>query len=386
MIASLLLLFAKKAAAYRPLPRGPLIVGYATQCNATKLLTEVSGGCNVLIWFSLALKSVDGVATITGGPDPACVRETRSFLDARGYGDVAHMISIGGWDAVHPNSTVADGAEWWQIFEKWNNVAEYDGIDWDVEGNDDLSSAENVLPNATLTLMFDMSKAAKDAGALVSLVPAQSYFDPTANTFDYKLNASYNDWHPDFPYRGTNTYTPLVVKNSSLFDFVSVQFYESWSRCGQAIEQQFQDPAQYLADFVRAVASGWTVDFGDVHQPLGLTGKHNVSLDVAEKLVLGFSTGSKMQNRGKMIYVAPNDVRRAYLNLAPSHRFRGCMFWNTKLDSGPNCYFFNGTNTPCALAKGYNAIFHVRPDVIFDSSEAYHHRGAAYVDGGEVVH
>jgi len=360
---------------YRPLPSGKLIVGYATgPCNTTQLVREVRAGCNVLIWFSIALRSVEGAATITGGPEASCVVETRRVLDGLGYGDVAHMISIGGWDAIHPNATVANGTEWWRVFAEWNAAGSkfFDGIDWDVEGNDDLASDENVIPTEVLALMQTMSAAAKDAGALVSLVPAQSYLDPSATGFDFALNHSYADWYPDFYYRGLNTYAPLVIARPELFDFVSVQFYESWSRCAQAVEEENRDPADYLVDFVSQVAEGWQVDFGQT-RPLGLQGRHVVRLDL-RKLVLGFSTGTNV--RGKMIYVDPRDVGRAYDALTSRGLpFRGAMFWNTRLDFGPNCYLPNGTNTDCNLARGFNDFLHVR------SPSSSHRRGGQPAPG-----
>ena len=42
-----------------------------------------------------------------------------------------------------------------------------------------------------------MSSAAKRAGYVVTMVPAQSYFDVSAATFNRTLLHAYPDWHPE---------------------------------------------------------------------------------------------------------------------------------------------------------------------------------------------
>ena len=58
------------------------------------------------------------------------------------------LYSIGGWGAPHP-STLLSGGEWWNVFKTWNrdfisrpslNFSGFDGIDWDLEGNNELTS------------------------------------------------------------------------------------------------------------------------------------------------------------------------------------------------------------------------------------------------------
>ena len=55
----------------------------------------------------------------------------------------------------------------------------FDGFDWDLEGNDDAASPYNALSDATLAIAVNMSEAASAAGLVVTMVPAQSYFDET---------------------------------------------------------------------------------------------------------------------------------------------------------------------------------------------------------------
>ncbi|KAJ1463079.1 hypothetical protein M885DRAFT_504615 [Pelagophyceae sp. CCMP2097] len=346
------------AAPYRALPPGSLIVAYATSCNATELHREVAAGVNVLVWFSIALQSVDGQPTITGGPDKACVLDVKHRLDAAGYTDVAHLISVGGWDAPHPNYTVADGGEWWNVFSEWNGASPlYDGIDWDLEGNDNPDSPYNEFAIETLFVMREMSASAKRAGAAVSLVPPQSYLDTTESGFDRSLRHAYADWQPNFHYRGRNAYAALLAWDSFLYDFVDVQLYESWSRAGQAVEQG-ADPAAYLAQWVSQVTEGWLVDFAS-DESVGLANATLVRVP-ASKLVVGFSFGSKPPNAGKSCLFEAADVQRAF-DLLGSAKPRGLAFWNTHLDYHGACDGNDGINKHCDFATGFNDVLKVRP-------------------------
>eukprot|EP00041_Stephanoeca_diplocostata_P018351 m.383972 g.383972 ORF g.383972 m.383972 type:complete len:153 (+) comp20985_c0_seq23:1308-1766(+) len=123
--------------------------------------------------------------------------------------EVIHVVSIGGWNAPHPDVSLS-GLDWWKIWQEWNEhtVARpavgwhgFSGFDWDVEGNDDVDSPFNVFSLAELDLMGTMSVAAKRAGYLVAMAPAQSYLDSA--TSDFSLSVSYApSWKGDFPYHG----------------------------------------------------------------------------------------------------------------------------------------------------------------------------------------
>ena len=55
---------------------------------------------------------------------------------------VVHMISIGGWNAPHPVTSVSV-EDMYAAFKKWNNEQVdglLQGIDWDLEGHDDMSN------------------------------------------------------------------------------------------------------------------------------------------------------------------------------------------------------------------------------------------------------
>lgn len=154
------------------LPSGPLIIGYQSwsSCNLTQTMTAAYEGVNVVIWFATNLASVNGTATVTGGPDYECVK---SVADALEFADLptTHLISIGGWDAPHP-VTAWDGREWYGTWKAWNEALPrpFEGFDWDLEGNDDVTATSNHFTQACLDLVIAMSEAAKEDGYLVSMV------------------------------------------------------------------------------------------------------------------------------------------------------------------------------------------------------------------------
>jgi hypothetical protein len=124
-----------------------IIVGYCNwgQCDQS-IIEAVKDGVNVLIWFSINLSSAyDEVAgrkypAISGGPDMSCVGNIVTKINALGL-DVVHLISIGGWNSPHPDTSFSP-EEMYDAFNIWNrkNITfgdfnGFDGIDWDIEGN-----------------------------------------------------------------------------------------------------------------------------------------------------------------------------------------------------------------------------------------------------------
>lgn len=126
----------------RYLPDGPLNMGYVGgPCNQTQIIQSVQTGLNVLFWFSISLLTdSNGKPVVTGGPDLDCVASTASQLAALGL-NTTHMITVGGWDAPHPD-TSNPPADVYAAWKAWNEgvVARpglangFDGIDWDLEG------------------------------------------------------------------------------------------------------------------------------------------------------------------------------------------------------------------------------------------------------------
>ena len=196
------------AAARAALPEGPVIVGYQNwgACDVNETLAAAASGVNVVAWFAINLErdAASGAPLVSGGPDPACFADVAAALDARGLA-TTHVITIGGWDAPHPDPSF-DGFEWFDAWQTWNAALPrpFDGFDWDLEGNDDAASPYNALSDATLAIAVNMSEAARARGLVVTMVPAQSYFDETSRAFDRSLLHAYPDWHPEFAYHGMN--------------------------------------------------------------------------------------------------------------------------------------------------------------------------------------
>ena len=171
---------SRREASARTLRDGRRYQSWAT-CNLTQTLTTARQGVNVVIWFATSLSSVNGTATVTGGPDYACVAEVADAIAAADL-PTTHLISIGGWDAPHPDTNWT-GSEWFDAWERWNDALPrpFDGFDWDLEGNDNLNASTNVFTQSCLDLVVAMSDAAAAAGYVVSMVPAQSYLDVTTD-------------------------------------------------------------------------------------------------------------------------------------------------------------------------------------------------------------
>lgn len=109
--------------------------------------------------------------------------------------------------------------KWWSLFRDWNNrtvaqpaygFAGFDGIDWDLEGNDNAGSPWNYFTPDCMDLVGTMSQAAKADGFIVTLVPPQSYFDVTTPLFDLSLLHAYPEYHPTFAYHGYNACVRFV--------------------------------------------------------------------------------------------------------------------------------------------------------------------------------
>ena len=166
-----------------------LLVGYANWNQSDEsLVRAVRHGVNVLIWFSinLSLSSADeeqgeqGEPCVTSGPDMDRVALRIAELRSLGREDVLHLISIGGWNSPHPETTHS-AERVFSAWDEWNTrVAArptlgfegFDGLDWDVEGNDDEHSPFNAFSVKTLDLMGRVSQLAKQSGYVVAMAPA----------------------------------------------------------------------------------------------------------------------------------------------------------------------------------------------------------------------
>jgi chitinase len=334
LLVALGLLVALSSA--NPLPPGPLIVGYANwgECDQ-EIVQGVRNGVNVVIWFAINLgKNATQAPTIHGGPNLTCVAETVKQIKDLNL-PTTHLLSVGGWDAPHPDTSFS-GQKWAEVWDTWNKhtaarpdlgFAGFDGLDWDLEGNDNKNSTINHFTLAQLQLMGDMSQSLKRKGYVVSMAPPQSYFDPSTPVFNRDLlNAPAYEpkaaWHPEFHYHGRNVYSYIVSKfgttdGAVTFDFVSVQLYESFSATDYDITQRMVPAADYLASFSKAVIDGFHCDFGS--DPSLNFSSRTVSL-LSSQLVLGFSRGSR--GDAKSVFIEPTDVGKAYTSLESKYQPR----------------------------------------------------------------
>lgn len=362
-----------------------LIVGYANwnQCDES-IVKAVEEGVNVVIWFAINLGIDDiGNPAITNGPDWNCVAEKVSRIRTLPDCDnTIHLISIGGWNAPHPD--LSNSVEFvYNNWNKWNretivrtehNFQGFDGIDWDIEGHDDIQNSNNHFSVACLDFMGRFSQLAKRDGYIVSLAPAESYLDPvTAPAFDRSLRHEYDEWAPllenPFPYHGRNCYAYLLARygqsptneggeSVDTFDFVTVQLYEGYSHLQFRLLHEQIDPALALTDFCKTITSDWFVNFA-LDRDLSFSDTVNMKLKKSQ-LVVGLANG--WAGDGKFSLVLPPDIQRSYNQLEKDSieedlRPRGYAFWNI-LDEGRTPQTMS--NSAVYMAAGLNSFLHTR--------------------------
>lgn len=354
--------------ATRALPEA-INLGYANwgECDA-KVSTAAVQGVNVIVWFALSLTVVDsGVPRIDGGPNLTCVGRLAANLEAQGL-PTHHVISIGGWNGAHPSAKVTPQA-WWQALRSYFLSADaaglaggFDGIDWDLEGNDNRSAARNLFPADELRGIARISELAKADGKLVFMVPPQSYLNAETHAFALDVIRPATCWHPEFLYAGRNVYAALLALASpGTFDLVSLQLYESWSVTSCMISPKEyggrgMELADYLERLVQIMAAGWRVDF-ELEPSLGL---RNQTVAVpAARLLLGFANGWACRGRSsppcKALFVEPDQLRSTWSKLPT--RPRGLFFWDIGDEGKPA----GASRKPLFLAKAFNDILRTRP-------------------------
>ncbi|GMH85926.1 hypothetical protein TrST_g9946 [Triparma strigata] len=287
----LLLLTALKPSFQSTLP-DKLVVAYQSwsECD-DKVISAVQNGVNIVIWFAANLESSeDGSALMAGGPNRTCVEEKIGDLAQLGYGrdKVTHLISVGGWDASHPD-TSNSAQEYFDAFEAFSDGL-YDGLDWDLEGNDALTSQWNYFSKECLLLMGDLSQLLHDAGYIVSMAPPESYLDIQTTEFSKYVNLTYpsDDWNidPPFSYHGHNTYALPLAMHPDAFDFINFQIYETKSHASYNTTILGTEQADYLVSYINMLLhTPLTVDFStdEDFSSLGLQ-----TIDIQDKIVVGF--------------------------------------------------------------------------------------------------
>jgi len=322
----------------RQLPE-TLLVGYTTRCSK-KVQPAVRQGVNVLIWaFAEFEKSTSGIKCVPKF-DLWCAQQMIEELDAEGFADTVHLVSFGGWNGPHfpnidsnKNSNAKDHAL--ELYESWKSVfgSHFHGLDWDFEGHDNLESPTNVFSVDCLETVGEFSKLANQDGYIVGMAPPQSYLDIESRQFSRRVDwrDSTRGWHDDFQYFGRNVYAYWLSKFGHSIDFVSVQFYESYSRAGLEVFHNKVPPQVYLENYVRDLVTnrqeGFYVDFGDDDPSLQYPNQW-VSFPL-HKLVWGFANSWGFNDDEKDCYFdPPTHIAVAYESLKKvGHAPRGFMFW-----------------------------------------------------------
>ncbi|CAJ1376067.1 unnamed protein product [Effrenium voratum] len=362
-------LFLAATGLKKSLPEGPIIAAWQNwgACNETETLQAVERGVNVVFWFATNLIKDPSTQQplIVGGPNMACMARVRKKIEEKGLAS-AHLITIGGWNQPHPNTSFS-GAEWFQAWHHWNSALPkpFDGFDWDLEGNDNLVSRWNKFSPAVMQVVVDMSAAAKAAGYLVTMAPPTTYFRKLRNhrwlwvkkvpkmacpgkwkrrEFNLYLNNTDPDYHPEFFYRGMNSYAYMwAAAPADTFDLVSVQLYENYSPALQAL-QSGMSCSQYLASFAKDFVDGWVVNFNDTSLPL----QGEITIKVpASRLLIGLSFGNP-----KSAYFPPEAAGEAYEAATSQERPRGYAFWMIAMEG----MHANGTNVSVSFASGLNSF------------------------------
>jgi len=362
------------AAAKRALP-SPLNAAYVGgPCDPPSIVLSCEQGINTLFWFSISLttNATTGRTDVLGGPDLACVATVAAALAARNL-PTTHMITVGGWDAPHP-STGLPAEEVYGAWAAWNeNVVAaaglpngFDGIDWDLEGFDDVSNPDNAISVPCVDLVGRFSQLAQAAGYVVTMVPPESYLDPvTSPAFDLSLLHDYPNQpqHANFTYHGRSAYAPLLAKYGTVdagaprgivptFDAVMIQLYESFSHAVYNISTLGQGAADYLAAWAPRVVDGFPLDFSAVP---GLDLPSGRVAVPAPALVLGLANGWAGGDRALLI--APADVCDALGRLAAAgYPLRGTVFWTITNEGTVPA----GGKAPLYYAAGMNECLKTR--------------------------
>ncbi len=312
-----------------------LLIGYATNCD-DNVVKAVREGVNVVIWSFMEIHTCDYAVNKAAETsiqwnslDLECIRQTIDLLDSEGYDDTIHLVSFGGWNGPHLDPKLG-AVEWFDVWKKATGGV-FHGIDWDLEGHDDLQSPTNTFSIDCLEKMGCISRLAKEQGYIIGMAPPQSYLDHANTRFSRAVNLSVpsRPWHSEFQYFGSNAYAYVLAKYHEYIDFVSIQFYESYSRAGMDIYgPNKMKPERYLEAYVNELVSNdctFVIDFED--DPFVKLSNQRVPLPLS-KLVLGFANSWALETGDKALFIEPEAIRKAYDRLGKDGKApRGFMFW-----------------------------------------------------------
>jgi Glycosyl hydrolase family 1 len=174
-----------------------VLIGYGSNCDAVR--QAIYDGVNIVIWSFLDVVSVSSPLTETAVETQsrqsryATERESekyaisttlnltaiRNLLDElylAGYSDILHFASVGGWNGGHLDTDIS-AFEWYRVFNE--SVGDiFDGIDWDLEGNDLIDSPDNFFTLKCLDFMGTVSRLTKEG--MLQMIDLLIYFYETS--------------------------------------------------------------------------------------------------------------------------------------------------------------------------------------------------------------
>jgi beta-glucosidase len=346
----------------KPLPDKILVAYTSNHCKdlnyMDKVTKAIQDGVNVLIWVFIAFDPVENVTSdsarlkMKANLDVLNYQSYRRKLADMGYSDVAHLVAFGGWNGPHLPAGYSS-QELYEAFKTYNTQGQttellFDGVDWDLEGHNDLDSPTNEFTKECLDQMGEFSQLAKDDGCIVSMAPPESYLDITSSRFSRFVNLTYPEpWHQDFEYHGWNVYAYVLAKWNDAIDFVFVQFYESYSHAAHQIFELGVDPADFLISYVHQLVDqeeGLTVQF-NVDSSINLKSQF-VPLPLS-KLVLGFANGWALNNDlgEKTVYFEREQLQKAYRALIiTGNEPRGMGFWVVEEEGNHGVHYAQDLN------------------------------------------
>ena len=353
----------------RKIPELPqkLKIGYASwgECDE-KIFEAVQNGLNVIIWFSVDMSaSEDNKRPIfKRGPNYEDVAKMIKRFKDNNY-SVINLISIGGWNSPHVNTNFTAKEyfkEWLKFNEKISNnnydFYGFDGIDWDIEGNDNMESSINHFTYKELDIMGEFSQLLKKEGYIVSMAPPESYLDPTTSEFSLSLLHNYPEWEKEFAkftYHGRNVYAYLIAKYSlNTFDFVSLQLYEGYTHTLYKYQREKKSFGEIIYDLVEKLNKGYYVDFSKDKN----SGLNKEFIKIPEdKIVIGLANA--WAGGDKFLFVDENNIIHGYKYLKEHKKdVRGFMFWDIADEGKTTQITCNDTDnkSPFYMAKVLNSF------------------------------
>ncbi len=360
-----------------------IIIGYAHNAKSGKAEQAILDGINVIIWSfvhldvteeyvttvtqkqqqqkqeqSIQQHQVDDSNTKALPKHQQLVRvagKIRTDLDLEEirnirnkYDHVVHLAALGGWNGPHPPPHIMSGKEWCHVFLTFNQANGYlfDGVDWDYEGHDDVTSPTAQFSLETLDIVADFSVEAKRQGLIVSMAPAESYLDSTIQPacvmdaqFSLSLHLPPRAWTSSpfasdddreivasnlFSHSGRQCYAYILARAGiETFDWISVQLYESYSPFSHDVHRRSLDPVDALMMRLHGlVAEGYTV----TDLPLSSSSEFVVKIPM-EKIVMGIGNG--WVEGLKFCKVEPSSMKSAHdaAIVKYGQGYLGVMFW-----------------------------------------------------------